>query len=538
MTIASEANRSGPYVCNGVTTSFPYEFRIYDEAHIRVILTDPQGIETMLSLGTDYTVSGVGQSVGGAIDMAVAHAAGYRVTLILNVPFTQDIDLENQGAYFAETIERAIDLQTQMSLQLKEQVGRAVVLPVTSSVSVDRLTGAVLSLSDIQPQMLALVPITGDIETVAGIAGAVVAAEGHANTATAAAGVATSKAAEAAASAAAAALFDPTSYYLKTAFKDDGIASAPAKYGAAGQLTGKDIYINDAPGLNRWVMWMTNGLSRWSMRANATPEDGGNTGSNFQFDAFDDAGVSLGTVYSVSRTGRSMAFSVSPSAPTPASGDVSTKLATTAFVKNALAGGGLKNVRVVTASGNVTPSAGVTKWLAIVCGGGGAGQGRSTVGIGNGGFGGGATIALADVDDSTAYAATVGAGGTGVSNTHGNNGGASSLVIGGHTYTGTGGPGSATIAPVVGSGGLVNLPGGPRDYSYYVAGSEQSHGGSGGDGPLGLGFGGLGGGGGTGAYGGGAATGYGAGGGGACVVTANGTFGGAGSPGIIIILEF
>ncbi len=212
MTIASEANRSGPYACNGVTTSFPYEFRIYDEAHIRVILTAPDGTESTLTLGTDYTVSGVGDSGGGAVETAVAYAAGHQVTLILNVPFTQETDLENQGAYFAETIERAIDLQTQMSLQLKEQVARAVVLPVTSSVSVDRLTGAVLSLSEIEPQMLALVPIAGDITTVAGISAEVVAAEGHANTAVTAAGVATGKAAEAAASAAAARTWDPALY--------------------------------------------------------------------------------------------------------------------------------------------------------------------------------------------------------------------------------------------------------------------------------------------------------------------------------------
>lgn len=212
MTIASEVNRSGPYACNGVTTHFPYGFRIYDAAHIRVILTAPDGTEGALVLGTDYAVSGVGESGGGAVDMVVAYVAGYRVTLILNVPFTQNVDLENQGAYFAETIERAIDLQTQMSLQLKEQVARSVVLPVTSSVSVDKLTGAVLKLADVQPQLTALAPIAQDITTVAAISGAVVAAERNANTALAAATLASGKAAEAAASADAAKTWNPADY--------------------------------------------------------------------------------------------------------------------------------------------------------------------------------------------------------------------------------------------------------------------------------------------------------------------------------------
>ncbi|WP_370677555.1 hypothetical protein [Pleomorphomonas sp. PLEO] len=189
MTIASEANRSGPYLCNGATTHFPYAFRIYDAAHIRVILTDPLGIETTLALATDYTVSGVGDSGGGAVQTATAYASGYRVTLILNVPFTQETDLENQGAYFAETIERAIDLQTQMSLQLKELIARAMVLPVTSSITSEALTSAVLSLSAIQSQMLALVGISADIQTVADIADDVVAAHGNAITAATAADV-------------------------------------------------------------------------------------------------------------------------------------------------------------------------------------------------------------------------------------------------------------------------------------------------------------------------------------------------------------
>lgn len=268
MTIASEVNRSGPYVCNGATTHFPFGFRVYDAAHIRVILTDPQGTESTLALGTDYTVSGVGQSGGGAVDMARAYASGYRVTLVLNVPFTQDIDLENQGAYFAETIERAIDLQTQMSLQLKEEVARAVVLPVTSSVSVDKLTGAVLSLADIQPQMQALVPIAQDIATVAGISGAVVAAEGNANTATTAAALATSKAAEAVASAEAAALFDPAAYYLKTAFKADGTANAPVKYDGSGYLLGKKLIIDSTAAEHERLEFCVDGVDKWILYRN------------------------------------------------------------------------------------------------------------------------------------------------------------------------------------------------------------------------------------------------------------------------------
>ncbi|CAI9417339.1 hypothetical protein ANOBCDAF_03952 [Pleomorphomonas sp. T1.2MG-36] len=191
MTIASEANRSGPYACNGATTGFPYAFKIFDEAHVRVILTDAGGAETTLALGTDYVVTGVGADGGGAVQTAVAHPLGCLVTLILNVPFTQGTDLENQGAYFAETIERALDVLTQQALQLKELIGRSVVLPVTSTVSTTDLVSATLALAEIQSKMEALLDIAPDIQTVAGISSKVVAAQGNAEAASTAAGTAT-----------------------------------------------------------------------------------------------------------------------------------------------------------------------------------------------------------------------------------------------------------------------------------------------------------------------------------------------------------
>ena len=72
-------------------------------------------------------------------------------------------------------------------------------------VSVTELVNATLALAKVQNQMVSLVGIAPDIETVAGITAEVVAAQGNAQTATSAAVIATTKAGEAAASAVAAA---------------------------------------------------------------------------------------------------------------------------------------------------------------------------------------------------------------------------------------------------------------------------------------------------------------------------------------------
>jgi len=132
MTVASEVNRSGPFIGNGVTTVFAYGFRILDEAHIQVVRT-VDNTDTVLALGADYTVSGVGDEGGGSITTTIAPTAAQTITLLRNVPFTQETDLENQGAYFAETIEAALDLAAMRDQQISELLSRAVTMPASQS---------------------------------------------------------------------------------------------------------------------------------------------------------------------------------------------------------------------------------------------------------------------------------------------------------------------------------------------------------------------------------------------------------------------
>lgn len=126
MTIPSEVNRSGPYNGNGVTTAFEYQFKIYEPEHLRVILIDTNGSETVLNHQHDFTVTGVADDSGGNAVLNVAPASGQKIVLLRGVPFTQDTDLENQGAYYAETVEVRMDLLTMQIQQLKEQTDRSI----------------------------------------------------------------------------------------------------------------------------------------------------------------------------------------------------------------------------------------------------------------------------------------------------------------------------------------------------------------------------------------------------------------------------
>jgi hypothetical protein len=96
-------------------------------------------------------------------------------------------------------------------------------------------------------------------------------------------------------------------------------------------------YINGAAATARRMGVRTSGVLRWDFGGDGTAESGSNAGTQFVLNAYDDAGASLGSVFSVTRATRVFGFTVSPTAPTPTAGDNTTKVATTAFITGALA---------------------------------------------------------------------------------------------------------------------------------------------------------------------------------------------------------
>lgn len=179
MTVSSTTNKSGPYLGNGTTVDFDYEFRILDPSHVTVVMTE-DGVDTTVS-PSDYTVSGVGASVGGTLTFLTAPATGQSITIIRNAPFTQPTDLENQGAYYAETVEGALDLGVMRDQQLAEGLSRAVQIPVGAD------TGTLASLIE---DIVRLGDSADEIDTVAGIAANVTTVAGISANVTTVAGIA------------------------------------------------------------------------------------------------------------------------------------------------------------------------------------------------------------------------------------------------------------------------------------------------------------------------------------------------------------
>ncbi|MBU9831278.1 tail fiber domain-containing protein [Rahnella sp. FC061912-K] len=132
MTVSTEVNQAA-YTGNGVTTVFPYTFRILNASNLTVTRIDLLEVETVLTLGTDYTVSGDGSYNGGSVVLTQALPSGYSLVIVRDLDIVQETDLRNQGTFFAEVHEDAFDYLTMIIQQVASWFGLALRRPTIKS---------------------------------------------------------------------------------------------------------------------------------------------------------------------------------------------------------------------------------------------------------------------------------------------------------------------------------------------------------------------------------------------------------------------
>lgn len=117
MTVQTNTNVAS-FNGNGVTQIFPIAFKFNNDTDLVVLLVDDDtGSASLLTLNSDYTVSGEGNEEGGLINVVVAPATGKRLKVTRVVDILQLTDLRNQGKIFAEIHEDALDLLTMIAQQ-------------------------------------------------------------------------------------------------------------------------------------------------------------------------------------------------------------------------------------------------------------------------------------------------------------------------------------------------------------------------------------------------------------------------------------
>ena len=131
------------YNGNGNATEFAYQFKILDRTDIKVLLTDADGKEKLLT--KDYyvdveknVVRYPGYAVGAEVPESERPAVlptGWKLTIYREVPVTQDTDLPDQ--YPFNQIEDIGDKLTMICQQLTDVTSRSLKISVSKSADID-----------------------------------------------------------------------------------------------------------------------------------------------------------------------------------------------------------------------------------------------------------------------------------------------------------------------------------------------------------------------------------------------------------------
>lgn len=132
-------------VGNGTTPDYDYTFIIEDETHLLVTVRSPLGVESTLTLTTDYTVSGVGDVGGGRISLVDDGQLwldddgnledGWHITTRRKRPLTQETDIRNQGDFYPEAHEDQFDALVDIDQQQQDELDRSAKMPETVAAS-------------------------------------------------------------------------------------------------------------------------------------------------------------------------------------------------------------------------------------------------------------------------------------------------------------------------------------------------------------------------------------------------------------------
>lgn len=143
MTVASSLARSGPYICDGAQDTFPFNFPVLDPSHVAVY-TYTGNTESRISEG--FTVSLTEN--GGNVTFETAPAKDTRIAILRDTPFDQQVDLQNNTAFYPELLESMSDKLTMLVQQLREELSRCVKLAVASGESPESVVAMILGAKD------------------------------------------------------------------------------------------------------------------------------------------------------------------------------------------------------------------------------------------------------------------------------------------------------------------------------------------------------------------------------------------------------
>lgn len=263
LTISSTTRKAGPYTGNGVQTVFAFAFKVFQASDV-LVTKSVASVETVLALGVDYTVAlnaDQDAAPGGSITLVVALPNTVLLVVSSNVDSLQPVLVTNAGGFFPSVFNGVFDKLTILAQQLTEKQSRTLTASIFSPITnlnVPVLAGGVLQWSADGTALVAVtlpnLALSLALPAMAGKAG----------------------------------------QYLT----NDGVNTASWTAAAAANA----LTLNGAAGTTRVALVQTAGLNRWSFGANGNAEGGGNVGSGFAINRYDDTGALIDTPFSIARS--------------------------------------------------------------------------------------------------------------------------------------------------------------------------------------------------------------------------------------------
>lgn len=145
MTINSTTRKTNALVGNGNTATYPFAFKVFTDADVVVKkLEAATSIETTLTLGlnNDYIVTlneDQNSNPGGSITLKSGGnnqnlASGFSIVITSAVEPLQGTDLTNQGGFFPEVINDALDKATVLHQQQQDELNRSIKFSLTNTI--------------------------------------------------------------------------------------------------------------------------------------------------------------------------------------------------------------------------------------------------------------------------------------------------------------------------------------------------------------------------------------------------------------------
>ena len=173
MTIPSTTRKAGPFTGNSSTTSFPFTFKVFTTADVKVTVNDANGAETVLILDSGYSVtlnSDQESTPGGTVTYPISGsplATGLKLTITGDISYAQGTDIPTGGDFNPTVLENALDSLSMQIQQIDEAVSRAAVVPVTSPADAAELSADIALLAGNITKLTTVYENIADVVTVA-----------------------------------------------------------------------------------------------------------------------------------------------------------------------------------------------------------------------------------------------------------------------------------------------------------------------------------------------------------------------------------